>query len=200
MIKQNNKIYDELYSEGWIDGWEDRDKRHNFYYLFKLENYCQCSLINSSILDVGCGSGDMVKYLPKQSKYLGIDIYKPALNLAKEKYPVNKFKYGNVLTFKQQSKKFDYVFCSGALSVNHGNNYEFLQKAVENMWELCDKGIAFNILTGKNLTEEDELFDYDIKKVKKICKKIIKKEGKYFQEHNPIDKYNDQHTIYLCKN
>lgn len=200
MIKENNKIYDDFYKDNWIDGWEEKDKRHNFWYLFKIENYCDYPLSKSSILDVGCGSGDMVKYLINTSKYLGIDIYRPAIKLAKQKYKDSIFKYGNVLTFKS-TKKFDYVICSGALSVNHGNNYKFINDAITNMWKLCKKGITFNVLSDEKIknTKKDILFVYDIEEVKHICMKIVGKQGKCFNEFNPIDRDNNQHTIYLVK-
>src|SRR5574338_546701 len=187
ILNKNNKIYDDYYSDGYIDGWEDIDKKHNFHYLFKIEKYCKCLLDNCSVLDMGCGTGDILKYLPENCDYLGIDIYKPALNLAKIKFPDYKlrFKYRNILTFRSKSK-FDFVICSGALTVNHGNNYEFLNKAVKNMWRLCKKGVTFNILS--NEKEDDELFYYDIDEVKNICLKIINKKGTYNSKFNPIDK------------
>lgn len=201
MISKNNQIYDNFYSDGWEDGWEEKDKKFNFFYLFKIEKYCDQLLDESSVLDVGCGTGDMVKYLPDDTEYLGIDIYRPGLKIAKSKYKDSIFKYGNILTFKSV-KKFDYVICSGALSVHHVDNYEFLKKSISKMWKLCEKGVTFNLLTDEKVknSKKEILFVYNMKKVQEICKKIIGEEGQCTSVYNPIDEYNDQHTIYLVRN
>lgn len=191
----NTEIYNDYYSSGWEDGWELKDKKLNFGNLFKITEITNIPLDNCSILDVGCGTGDILYFLPDSVKYTGIDIYKPALRIAKSKYPKANFKYGNILNIKLG--KYDYVFCSGALSVNIGNNYDFLEKVVKKMFKVCKYGIAFNILTdeqGKN-NEDEYLFLYNIKKVKKICKEI----GQIKTTYTPMDRNNDQHTVYMWK-
>lgn len=212
LIKENKKVYDSLY-EWEEDGWEEKDKRYNFYWLFKIEKYANKRLDGCSILDVGCGTGDIVKYLPDDVRYTGVDIYKPALELARKRYktPEHRFLYKNILTsvFK---RKYDFVFSSGALSLNlkpiNKSNYEFLKKAVSKMWNLCKYGVAFNILTDEKFKRNDTyLFHYNMDKVEKILEKIVKdtkiqnqNSGKKIRsKYTPIDKDNDQHTIYLIR-
>lgn len=191
----NTKIYDDYYSFGWEDGWLLKDKKFNFGNLFKITEITEIPLDNCSILDIGCGTGDLLYFLPDSVKYTGIDIYKPALRIAKEKYPRANFRYGNILNIKLS--KFDYVFCSGALSANIGDNYFFLEKVVKKMYKICKYGLAFNILTDeKSKTKEDDyLFLYNIKKVNKICKNI----GFTKSLFTPMDRNNDQHTILMWK-
>lgn len=191
--KLNNQVYDSYYLDGIQDGWEDKDKRFNFYHLFQITPTFE----NQSVLDVGCGTGDMVKYLPKNCKYLGIDIYRPALKIAKVQFPNHVFKFGNILTFK--SKPFDYVLCSGALSINlNGENYNFLEKALTKMWSLCKRGVSFNVLTNERFrnSRKSHLYLYNADKVGKICKKFSDKTKSLY---TPIDDYNDGHTFYLWK-
>lgn len=193
LLKLNNQVYDSYYSDGIIDGWEDKDKRFNFYHLFQIAPTFE----KQSILDVGCGTGDMVKYLPKNCKYLGIDIYRPALKIAKKQFPNRVFKFGNILTFK--SRPVDYVLCSGALSINlNGENYNFLEKALDKMWNLCKKGVSFNVLTNERFrnSRKSHLFLYNAIKVTRICNQYT---DKIKSLYSPIDEYNDQHTFYMWK-
>lgn len=196
---QNKKTYDEI-STYWEDGWEEKDKQLNFSLLFKLADFCNKSLSKSFILDAGCGTGDMVRYLPKTTKYIGIDIYKPALKRAKIKYPKYTFKYADLLTFKNPVL-FDYIFLSGALTVNlksiNINNYLFLEKALLNLWTQTGLGLAFNILTDEKYKINDtDLFHYNIRKVQEIIEKITMR---YIVRYTPLDSENDQHTIYMIR-
>lgn len=191
--KLNNQVYDSYYSDGIEDGWEDQDKRFNFYYLFQIAPTFE----HQSVLDIGCGTGDMVRYLPKTCKYLGIDIYRPALKIARKQFPNQSFKFGNILTFK--SRPFDYVLCSGALSINlNGENYDFLEKALSKMWSLCKKGVSFNVLTNERFknSRKSYLYLYNTDKVEKICNKLT---TNIKSLSTPIDNQNDEHTFYLWK-
>jgi 2-polyprenyl-3-methyl-5-hydroxy-6-metoxy-1,4-benzoquinol methylase len=64
----------------------------------------------SSVLDVGCGNGRLLKVLKdKNVKYLGCDQNEILLNLAKKNWPNKEFKICTLpdLFFG----KFDYIFC-----------------------------------------------------------------------------------------
>lgn len=171
----NTSVYDDYYRSGIIDGWEDRDKEYNFTHLFKITKKTGKSLKGTSILDLGCGTGDILPYLweKKVGKYVGVDIYKPAIQIAKQKYPGETFIVLDILKDKTL-KTFDYVFSSGALSIDLKsiNNYDFLRAMVSKMWELSKYGIAFNVLTDEDIAPAKHLFYYSIKRVKNICKEI----------------------------
>lgn len=56
-----------------------------------------------SIFDLGCGNGNVVNYLPKFDKYVGIDINEAALNYAEENLP-------NHLKTSSNTKREDIFF------------------------------------------------------------------------------------------
>lgn len=70
LIEKNTKIYDNFYANDEIDGWDEQDKRFNFYYLFKIFDRTNLTKYKPTILDVGCGTGDMVRYLPIYKKQI----------------------------------------------------------------------------------------------------------------------------------
>lgn len=175
ILRENSYVYDDYYNEGIIDGWEEHDKRYNFSHLFKIAKKSGRTLRGSTILDVGCGTGDILPYLYQEriKKYVGVDIYKPAINLVKKKYPEETFLLTDILSDKSLGK-FDFVFSSGALSIKLKSidNYSFLRSMVKRMWQMTRRGLAFNLLTDEDVAPARHLFYYNIEKVRRICKEV----------------------------
>lgn len=219
LIQKNTKIYDSFYKNNDIDGWDDADKRLNFYYLFKIFDNFNIIKHKPSILDVGCGTGDMAGFLPVYKSYLGIDIYRPALKIAKKRYRDRKisFKYGNILTSRFKKENFDFVLSSGALSVNQNGvlngpsrvnlrglkhpNYTFLKQAVTKMWDACKFGLTFNVLVkGVYSKSNGNLFYYDKDLVLDICSDITNPLKEVVEwENTPLDRINPQITVWMWK-
>lgn len=91
---------------------------------------------NSKILDVGCGTGNLLLELGKRKdlKLYGIDISKEMLKIARSK--INKktgLKNSSIEEFKTK-EKFNYILSTEAF--HHFSNQE---KAVENMHKLLKK-------------------------------------------------------------
>ncbi len=169
----NHRIYSLYLQIGVDDGWSKKDKWENFKTLVEIAALTRTSLQGSAILDVGCGTGDMVQFLENKNikEYVGVDIFSPAIEKAQQKYPDQKFIAEDFLRLSLK-KKFDFVFCSGALTtVLETDNYEILQPWISKMWKLAKIGVAFNFLVD-NKANEDTLFLYDPERVIGICKEI----------------------------
>ena len=130
-------------------------------------------LNNHSILDVGCGFGNLYDFLKNKNlsfSYKGIDINPKIISLAKEKHPNISFEtldFGNY-----QNEKYDYIFCSGALSFKVPNYKQFYFEYIKKMFDYSNIGIAFNMLNDKNNTNpgDDKLFaTYSVEEVKNFC-------------------------------
>lgn len=189
VLSENAAVYDDYYRLGIIDAWEEQDKRYNFSHLFKIADKAKEPLKGASVLDVGCGSGDIIPFLRKQriKKYVGVDIYKPALKIARKKYPPETFLLMDILKEKSLGR-FDFVLASGALSVRLKtlDNYDFLEAMIRKMWHMTTYGLAFNMLTDEDVAPARHLFYYNIAKVKKMCKKIAP-HAKIRIKRTPID-------------
>lgn len=174
-IVQNTKLYDEYVNVLHMqNGWDDWSQLENFNAMRKIVNFTGIPLTNTSCLDVGCGTGDLSKFLRTWNikGYTGIDIYKPFLEQAKKTYPDELFIEGDLLQ-RRFKKKFDYVFCSGALTVKLSvDNYDFLESMVTKMWALSSIGIVFNVLTDEDPHPHPDLFFYNINHVMDICYNI----------------------------
>jgi len=108
-----------------------------------------------SLLDIGCGLGDLLDFLTSRSisiNYTGVDISEKMLAAAQKRHPDTRFVCGDLFSDTPQATaqfpddSYDIVFCSGALNLNLGNNALFLPKAVASMRRLARKCLVFNLL------------------------------------------------------
>jgi len=123
--------------------------------------------ITDSVLDVGCGYGDLSYYF---DDYLGIDLRNSAIITARKKYE-DKWKGLFQSNFLNQSifdinERYDWCFASGVFALK--DNWEEITKStIEKMFSICKKGIGFNLLSNyctnkdidmKHCTAEDIAF------------------------------------------
>lgn len=112
---------------------------------------------NKSVLDVGCGFGEMARFLMKRYKnveYTGVDIVPEFTKVAKEKYPDLRFLEMDYFSSPLE-EKFDIVLASGTLNSNVENNMAFRKNAIRVMFEHTKKVLAFNML-GKHPQPENK--------------------------------------------
>ncbi|WP_282136653.1 class I SAM-dependent methyltransferase [Seonamhaeicola maritimus] len=84
-----------------------------------VENDAQIKL-GEKVLDIGCGPGDILKFLPKVD-YTGCDMDATYIKTAKEKYPQYSFHCAGVEDFKLETPNtFDVVITTGV--IHHLNN------------------------------------------------------------------------------
>jgi SAM-dependent methyltransferase len=174
-IELNTRMYDLYINKlNMQNGWAPKNQVDNFKSLLRLPDMAGVSLKNAAVLDVGCGTGDFVPLLRKKkiSRYVGIDIYKPSLERAREAHPDEIFIEGDLLS-NAVTEVFDYAFCSGAMTIKTSvDNYDFLDAMITKMWELTRVGLAFNVLTDDDSDPDHDLFFYNPEKVLEICHSI----------------------------
>lgn len=69
---------------------------------------------NKRILDLGCGTGDLIKFL-NPSEYIGLDINQNFIKIAKKKYPDFRFIVADITKVRLPKEKFDYVIIVNVL-------------------------------------------------------------------------------------
>ncbi len=149
-----------------------------------------------SLLDVGCGLGDFYGWLRNKYSdvhYTGIDITSSMINMALNNYPEIKFKVQNILELKKIQSAYDYVFTSGIFNRRIPRHKHFVMNMIVRMFELCRKGIAFNIMsTRADFMEEGEYYA-DPAKMLDFCLSISRKAA-LRHDYMPHD-----FTVYLYK-
>lgn len=108
-----------------------------------------------SLLDVGCGYGGLLEHAQGRGialDYTGIDMAENMIAHARASFPPAAFHAGDVLALAG-SRQFDYVVCNGILtqklltSIMAMNVYA--QRLMRKMFDLCQRGVAFNIMSNQ---------------------------------------------------
>lgn len=114
------------------------------YVLSKIKRYNKNA---ESVLEIGCGTGNILHGLLKNYNVTGVDISEEMLKIAKKKIPKGKFYLQDIRNFRIE-KKFDVILCIYD-TINHLTLFNDWKKTFANVYEhLNDNGIfIFDINT-----------------------------------------------------
>jgi 2-polyprenyl-3-methyl-5-hydroxy-6-metoxy-1,4-benzoquinol methylase len=128
------------------------------------------NLTGKSLLDVGCGLGDLVDFLRRKEipvHYTGLDVVEEMLARARSTHPRERFLRADLFAPSTNStddplrgETFDVVFCSGALNLNLGNNLEFLPRALQGLLAPARGALVVNFLHARTTTTPDPVYFY----------------------------------------
>jgi len=115
-------------------------RRNKFYHKGILKYYKFLVQKDSSILELGCATGDLIGNL-SPSYGVGVDISDEMIKIAKKRFPRVNFVCSDVESFDTK-KKFDYIIISGTL-----NSVYNIQGLLEKILNFCtpDTRIIVNI-------------------------------------------------------
>jgi len=130
-----------------------------------------------SILDAGCGMGDLLPFLYAKSvdfRYLGIDKSEKFVEIAKRRYEGHQFKAGD--PFKHPEGLFDVVLSSGVMNGNVDNWLAKRKKMIKALWDQTGEVLAFNMAGGLKPIRHDSLIAYaDAQEVFDFCKTMSRR-------------------------
>ena len=147
-------------------GWSDeRSQTLRFASLCRIGD-----LTGSSILDVGCGWGDLYDYLNghyEGVRYMGIDINPRYIERAKELHPEARFEVADFGEY--EGGPFDYVFASGVFSVKIPDYKEIYFGQIKTMFAMARKGVAFTMLDEAYHANDETYAAYSPEEVRGVC-------------------------------
>lgn len=118
-----------------------------------------------SILDVGCGLGDLLAFLQERGievEFTGVDILRQMVDHCRDRFDTGRFCQADIFSNDAFAPgEFDLVFVSGAFNLDLGNNLEFLPTAIARLMELSRRYVAFNLLHARWPDREPGYFFYD---------------------------------------
>ena len=152
---------------GWR-GIESQIKR--FEALSRVGDLNGCTL-----LDVGCGYGDLKGYLDQRFSdftYIGIDQMPEFISEAKDRYkdrPDTHFLQTDFTVVELPN--VDFVIASGALGYRC-EDPEFYGNMIRKMYDSADQAFAFNMLDAERFPEHPLLVGHDRDKIIALCRTL----------------------------
>jgi len=149
--------FDSLYQKYGVDekslGWSKHKQDVRFEQVLKYLPDCV------SVLDAGCGFGDMYDYLQRSERfadvdYYGIDVVDTFVDIAKKKYPDidTHFSCENLMELSV-NHTWDWVVECGLFGLYIYNTeeamYEYIKTSMAKSLEIANAGISFNFLSDK---------------------------------------------------
>ncbi len=154
-------------------GWKDDHSQ-----LCRFEILSQIGDMNDlSILDVGCGHGDLRGFLGKKYadfRYAGIDQMEEFLDVAVARYgnlPATTFYLGDC--WIAELPHMDYVLACGLLAYRNSDP-RFIYKMIDKLFATCRLGLGFNLLKKVN-DPEGILVNYDAQEILGYCRGLTPK-------------------------
>jgi len=116
------------------------------------------ALEGASILDVGCGLGDLYALLQEEGlavDYHGIDLTPEMTAAVRERFPGIRVDTAHLLDLDPEARRYDFVLASGIFYL-----LEDVREAwalIEHMYRLAMRGVGFNSLSTWGPAPQDEL-------------------------------------------
>ena len=120
-----------------------------------------------SVMDLGCGLGHMYEYIKSTGfhhEYFGVDISDIFVNECRRKYPDVTFLKLDILKddLSLISCKPDYIIMNGVFtekcSLSFEEMKEYFEAFIVKAYALCNKGMAFNVMSKDVDWEREDLF------------------------------------------
>lgn len=133
----------------WALYWSSREiQEQRFAILFEAGMQS-----GESLLDVGCGFGDLARWLEAQGcrvDYTGLDLSPELLEEGRRRYPDLELLEGDLFDLDPAPASFDWLVLSGTLNRDLGDGGDYARRLIRRMWQACRKGIAFNLLDARH--------------------------------------------------
>jgi SAM-dependent methyltransferase len=150
--------YDELvkkYGDSPLSlGWGLKDRRE---LRFKVLTE-RWDLRNATILDLGCGFGDLLGFMKAAGlvvDYTGFDTSFNALEIARAKNPTGRYELFDISNLVDEERHFDYIFASGIFNDKKVEPNDFVKGVFRQTYRMAKRGFSVNFLsTTANLRYE----------------------------------------------
>jgi len=163
-----NKYGHSVKTVGW-GGKEDQNLR--FDILFRGIN-----IDNKSILDLGCGLGDMAGYLIDRNienfQYMGVDLSEKLIEQAKCKYASNNIEFIAQDATSGELPSADIVVASGMLTFNIEYNKKNIENIMHKLFNSSNEVLAINFMSGYADFELEKNLHFCPEKIFSYAKKI----------------------------
>jgi trans-aconitate methyltransferase len=147
-VRRFHEIRVDQHGEGTTQalGWKNfHSQQARFAMLEDIGDMNDCS-----VLDIGCGHGDLRAYLDDKYprlRYAGIDQMESFLDIAIDRYahlPNTVFYHGDC--YSAELPGMDYVLACGSLSYRNSDE-DFIEQMISKLFNTCRIALGFNLLS-----------------------------------------------------
>lgn len=125
----NGRYYDLVY--GWKDYKKETETIKRLITKFKINN-------GNKLLDIGCGTGEHLKFMSHNYDCVGLDINPGLLTIASRKNKDINFREGNMVNFKIDMN-FDVITCLFS-AIGYVRTLDNLEKTLKNLFSHLNLG------------------------------------------------------------
>lgn len=133
-------------------------------------------LAGRSLLDVGCGTGDLWAFLLDRKigvTYLGIDLIEKMVAEARRRHPQAAFECASIFEAGAlEGRQFDVVFASGVFNLDTSDNRQRLPEAVKRLLAPARDTVVFNLLHARTANRYPDCIYWDPAEVATILKRL----------------------------
>jgi len=148
-----------------------------------------------TLLDIGCGNGELYKFLNFlgfRGQYVGYDINEKLLAQARSRF-TNIDVHNKDIMNAEMTQHFDYVVLSGLFNVNVGQSTTWVHDFLKKMFSLCDGVMAFNMISTHVTFREETMFYMNPAEVLTFCIENLSKRTTLAHHNLP---YNYTVTVF----
>lgn len=133
-------------STWYINGWGSKESQ-----LSRYAAICKCLPTRElSILDVGCGTGDLLEYIRDKNLpyiYTGFDLIPEMVEYAKRRHENETFFIGDVYKQNVNDQSVDFIVASGLLQYTAPQSNNLLGMIVKYLFDVSKAGVVINFLS-----------------------------------------------------
>jgi len=152
-------------------GWAEDSQLIRFKILSEIAD-----LNNKSVLDIGCGNGNLYDFLKKEYptlRYAGLDLLDEFLEHATSRINSNEVQFFKGNYMSDQLPMFDYFILCGSLNYKSENPLHIFE-SINHLFKSARLGLGFNLLS--KVPENQEIaMAYNSKMVFEFCKMLTNK-------------------------
>jgi len=180
-------------------GWPKR--RHVLRYAILLGEW---ELAGRSLLDYGCGFGDMYGYCVEHKpgvEYAGVDINPKLIEEGRRLYPAAEL----ILADEEDpDRRYDFVVSSGVHNAKIGDNWSFIEESFALFDRLATSGFALNFLSNRVQYELEHTYHADPVRVLELAYRysnrvVLRNDYMPFEFTVFVDKrteFDQEHVVY----
>lgn len=173
--------------------WDDPQTQYLRFY--ELVKHLDLNDRRKTALDIGCGNGELYKFLNflgYRGGYVGYDINEMLCNQARNRFQGIDVQCRDIMN-EEVTKGFDYVVLSGLFNINVGQSSDWVQSFLKKMYALSNEVLVFNMISTHVTYRDEGMFYMDPAEVLSFCLGNLSKRTTLAHHNLP---YNYTVTVY----